>query len=1121
LPSVVAVVVTHDPGDWFDETLAGLAAQDYPNLQVLVVDTGSRDDPTERVTAVLPEAEVHRVGRDVGFGSAANEVLSRGPRGDFFLFCHDDVVPEPDAVSALVGTALDCGVAIVGPKLVSWDDPKRLLQVGIAVDRTGVSMPMVEREELDQGQHDGVREVFEVPGAFTLVRADLFGRIGGFDEAISFLADDLSLCWRARIAGARVAITAAARVRHRESLGHRLSPKLRRRLLARHRMRVVLTSYGRRHALRIVPQMALASVAEAGVSLVALRPARVRVVVGAWGWNLRRTPSVLLARAQVKGFRQVDDRAVRSLQVPGLVGPRRLVQKAGAGVGARGRSLRDRLETWCGGWTRGSVLILLMLAGVLAMGSRHLLIHGVPAIGEFATVDPPRDLLAEWLSGWRRSGLGSETAAPTAFGVIGGLGTLLGASHIGLVRAVLTVGLLPLGVLGAARLLRQHRSGWTSVASALAYAAVPVPYTALAEGRWAPLAVYAAAPWLLGALAQASRTAPFSAPAPVTSVLVLGLTTAVLAVVVPAAPVLLLFLGATLALGSVVALDLRSARRIAVMALGGAIVAALLQLPWTLDVARSWRSSGGWLAVGGSAPTGDVDLGSLAALGAWLPDRSTPMSWGVLAAAAATLLVGRSWRLAWAIRAWVTAVCAWGVAALASSGAVNLPLPSSDVMLVFAGAGLALAAGLLAATIELDITGRSRRLGFRRDLVALGVVGLAAGIVPVAQASLEGAWDMPRHGFSDALAVVGESENSGSARVLWLGNADAIPVPGWTMAAPAAATDDASVGYALTEGLPKLHDMWPDPADESTRRIAHAVELATTQQTAHLGRLLAPLAVDYVAVPQRRAPSPFTDRVQAPPAGLVDALAGQLDLERIDVDPAVLLFRNLSALPERAGFTDPELLDATSSSGILRIGQDWPDASPLLQQSDGYARWTGRISPGTTVYQAAAASDRWVLDVDGRPAERRSAFGWANAFAVPEGGRAVLHYETPARRYLVLAAQAGLWVLAIGLVVMSRRRRARVAEPALVTVVDSAPSPTPTDVRSVTCLPRPGAADRSQNDEPPLCGPPAPVTSPTPKRIRATSRRRRRAGREVQPEVVESVTLIVAGQRSEDAEVRS
>jgi hypothetical protein len=173
------------------------------------------------------------------------------------------------------------------------------------------------------------------------------------------------------------------------------------------------------------------------------------------------------------------------------------------------------------------------------------------------------------------------------------------------------------------------------------------------------------------------------------------------------------------------------------------------------------------------------------------------------------------------------------------------------------------------------------------------------------------------------------------------------------------------------------------------------------------------------------------------------------------------------------------------------------------------------------VYQAAAASDRWVLDVDGRPAERSSAFGWANAFAVPEGGQAVLHYETPARRYLVLAAQAGLWVLAIGLVVMSRRRRARVAEPALVTVVDSAPSPTPTDVRSVTCLPRPGAADRSQNDEPPLCGPPAPVTSPTPKRIRATSRRRRRAGREVQPEVVESVTLIVAGQRSEDAEVRS
>ncbi|HVM39884.1 MAG TPA: hypothetical protein VM618_03770 [Acidimicrobiia bacterium] len=60
VPSVVAVVVTHDPGDRFGEALTSLAEQDYPSLTVLVVDAGSRDDPSPRIGAVLPDAYIRR-----------------------------------------------------------------------------------------------------------------------------------------------------------------------------------------------------------------------------------------------------------------------------------------------------------------------------------------------------------------------------------------------------------------------------------------------------------------------------------------------------------------------------------------------------------------------------------------------------------------------------------------------------------------------------------------------------------------------------------------------------------------------------------------------------------------------------------------------------------------------------------------------------------------------------------------------------------------------------------------------------------------------------------------------------------------------------------------------------
>lgn len=1133
LPPVVAVVVTHDPGDWFEETLQALAAQDYPHLRVLVVDAGSTQDPSPRVTGILPEAIVHRMARNLGFGAAANEVLGMaGGDTAAFLFCHDDVAPEPAATRTLVETASDSGAGVVGPKLVGWDDPRHLLQIGTAVDKIGVTMPMVERGELDQGQHDGVREVFAVPGAFTLVRADLFARIGGFDEAISLLGDDLSLCWRARVAGDQVVVNADVTVRHREELGVRLTPKRRRQLAARHRLRVVLSGYGRLHLLRVLPQLMGASALGVVTAILSLRFSRARAAVGGWLWNLWRSRSLWAARHHVHRFRQVDDRALRRLQVPGLVHPQMRVQRVGMAAatgGMRPRALRDRAEAWCAGWTRGGAVTLVVLAAVLAMGSRHLLTRGVPAVGDLASFGQPSDLLEEWLSGWRRTGLGSDAAAPSAFGAVGALGTLLGASHVGLLRVCLTVGLIPLGVLGAARLLRPSGSPRAPVAAAVAYAVVPVPYAALAQGRWSPLAVYAAAPWLLGRLVRATRTAPYSAAGTntstaagtnaLTNVVATGILTALLALLAPAAPFVALTLAAGLAVGCALTLDLRGAVRVGLTGLGGVVVAALLQLPWTLEVVGQWRSPTAWLPATGSA--GDVQLGDLLGLGTAASPRSA-LSWGLLAAAGLALLVGRGWRSTWATRAWSVAATAWVMAAVASRGLTELPfpLPSVEVFLALVGAALAMSVGLGVAAVELDVAGRSRRFGLRRMAVSLCALGFFAATVPLALGSLEGDWNMPGGDFSEVLTFVEEDAAHTSSRVLWLGEPDVLPVQSWPIAGWQGS--EVTVGFATTDGLPELHDLWPGPVDGTTERVARAVELAVTQQTARLGRLLAPMAVDYVAVPQRLAPSPFTTRESPAPPELVEALAGQLDLERIDVDPAVLLFRNQAALPGRAVLPSaaaPEAEESTTTADLLRLGRDPVDAEPVLTSDQGYARWDGPVPDDVTLFQSVRASDRWVLEVDGEPAPRTTLFGWANGFEVAEGGQATLRYETPVSRAVLLGAQVTLWLMAVGFVTgQSRRARGTEVPPLVLTselrvdqpgaeselvVVASAPESAPEPaVRS-------GTADDDVADAPPRPMPESESAPPATSRRRAR-RARKRQGPETVPEVIESVRVIRA-----------
>ena len=109
----MAVVVTTNPGAWFEECLGSLAAQDYPNLSVLVIDTASRTDPTVRVAGVLPRAFV-RHSTSTGFGAAANEVLELVEGASLFLFCHDDVALDADAVRACARFA-DDHLALVEP----------------------------------------------------------------------------------------------------------------------------------------------------------------------------------------------------------------------------------------------------------------------------------------------------------------------------------------------------------------------------------------------------------------------------------------------------------------------------------------------------------------------------------------------------------------------------------------------------------------------------------------------------------------------------------------------------------------------------------------------------------------------------------------------------------------------------------------------------------------------------------------------------------------------------------------------------------------------------------------------------------------------------------------------
>nr|WP_277628357.1 glycosyltransferase [Arsenicicoccus dermatophilus] len=125
----------------------------------------------------------------------------------------DDCRPEAGCLAHLVQAATEHpAAAVLGPKHLDDEQPDRLVEMGLAVSRTGRRVAVPRVPELDQGQHDDRSQVLAAGAGALLVRADVLDDLGGPDPRLS-AAWDLDLGWRVRDAGHEVLVVPEARAR--------------------------------------------------------------------------------------------------------------------------------------------------------------------------------------------------------------------------------------------------------------------------------------------------------------------------------------------------------------------------------------------------------------------------------------------------------------------------------------------------------------------------------------------------------------------------------------------------------------------------------------------------------------------------------------------------------------------------------------------------------------------------------------------------------------------------------------------------------------------------------------------------------------------------------------------
>ncbi len=577
---VTGVLVVHDGAAWLKECLDALALQTRPLDRLVIVDTGSTDDSVRiaarhaRIRQVVGEVEAVSAPRESTFGEAVGRAVARitteparesatepesapaltGPTWLWLL--HDDSAAAPEALTCLLDAALRSpSVGVAGPKLITWDDPSRLLELGSVITRSGRRVGGPATGEPDQGQHDHRGDVLGVSSSGMLIRLDVFEMLGGFDPAFGQFRDDLDLCWRAQLAGHRVVVAPRARMREAAAStnGARspdLSPQAARRLDRRHGRQVALARCSPYAAPFLAIWIALASLGSAAVLLVAKRPQGAWAALGDFASLL--TPwRPLAARWRSRGIRRVRRRDLRGLFASPKAGfgltldtihegvavgsPRSVDDGAGSaralesGPASEDAESLERAPHGAGWRIARHPGFLAVMASVLftALAWRSLLGSLIPGGlgvtgGQLLPVSSnASELWHAWLDGWHGAGLGNALESAPYLPVLSAGAwvlehlPLIGAStsSVGVLIAWLLAAAIPLSAWTAylgARVVT--RSRWPRAWAALAWASLATLTTAVAGGRLGGVVAHILLPLVAaGFVCAARRSASSSA----------------------------------------------------------------------------------------------------------------------------------------------------------------------------------------------------------------------------------------------------------------------------------------------------------------------------------------------------------------------------------------------------------------------------------------------------------------------------------------------------------------------------------------------------------------------------------------------------------------------------------
>lgn len=226
-PTLSIIVVSYNTRDMTLACLDSVAAQTTDtDYELIVLDNASTDGSAAAIAAHPAVTRFLGLDENIGFARANNRA-AHFATGEFLLLLNPDTVVLDGAIDRLVAFARERPQAMIWGGRTLFGDGSlnptsvfgrmtiwRVLCRACGLTGLFPRSAIFNGEAIGDWQRDSEREVDFVTGCLFLTTRALWRRLGGFDPLYFMYGEEADLCFRARLLGARPAMSPRATIVH-------------------------------------------------------------------------------------------------------------------------------------------------------------------------------------------------------------------------------------------------------------------------------------------------------------------------------------------------------------------------------------------------------------------------------------------------------------------------------------------------------------------------------------------------------------------------------------------------------------------------------------------------------------------------------------------------------------------------------------------------------------------------------------------------------------------------------------------------------------------------------------------------------------------------------------------